>query len=322
VALLGPADFFGATSLLTWRSSPASVAALEDGELLVINRDDILQALPAGSPGREELSKVIAQRQALLEGAATRLNHAKTDRADVISLYSPKGGVGRTTIALNLAASIARENAGDVVLFDMSLPYNHAALLAGLAPSSSLARVSEAQERFDELLKSALVYHVAGFFVLSAALTPEEADLVNPALLERAISVLRRQFSYIVVDLSTTLSDPVLAVLERSDQVVLVAVPEFSIMKDLIQIKRVLLEVLQLPLGRLHLVANHRNATSRIGRREIESIVGLDVDHEIRFDGSRPEEAALQGNILAVSDPSSQLTKGVAGLARALSDRR
>jgi pilus assembly protein CpaE len=217
---------------------------------------------------------------------------------------------------------MARGNAGDVLLFDMSLPYNHAALLAGLAPSSSLARVADSQERFDELLKSALVYHRAGFFVLSAALTPEEADLVTPALLERALGVLRRQFAYVLVDLSTTLSEPVLAVLERSDQVVLVAVPEFSVMKDLIQVKRILLEVLQLPLARIHLIANHRNATSRIGRREIESIVGLAVDHEVRFDGGRPEEAALQGEILAVSDPSSQLTKGVAALARTLSDQR
>jgi pilus assembly protein CpaE len=318
VAMLGPADVFGATSVLTQRSSPASVVALEDGSLLAVDRDDLLRALPADAPSRQELSKVVAQRQALLEGAVTRVGHGPSDRAQVISVYSPKGGVGRTTIALNVAAAIARDHTGDVLLIDLSLPYNHAALLAGLAPSSSVARLSDVQERFEDFLQSAVVYHPSGLLVLSAALTPEDGDLVTAPLLERTIAVLRRQFSYIVVDLGMTLSEPVLTILEGSDDVLLLAVPEFSMMKDLIQVKRILLDVLQLPLGRVRLVVNHRNASYRIGRTEIETIVGMQVELEIRFDGQRPEEAALQGQILALSEPASPLARAAERLARAL----
>jgi DNA-binding response OmpR family regulator/Flp pilus assembly CpaE family ATPase len=321
VAMLGTTDFFGAASVLTKAPSAANVVALEDGELLVVQRQYVLNAVPSDSPAGEELRKVVAQRQVLLRGAGTRAGHAASDRADLISIYSPKGGAGRTTIALNLAAAIGRQHRGDALLVDLSLPYNQAALLAGLAPSTSLARLWNTQDRFEELLESALVYHSNGFLVLSTALTPEEADLLTAPLLERAIAVLRRQFSHIVVDLGTTLSDPALNMLEASEHVFLVAVPEFSMMKDLIQAKRILLDVLQLPLGRVHLVVNHRHGSYRIGRREIETIVGMPVEHEIRFDGQRPEEAALRGQILAGSDPASTLTKAVVGMARALIER-
>ena len=92
-------------------------------------------------------------------------------------------------------------------------------------------------------------------------------------------------------------------------------------MKDLIQVKRILQDVLHVAIGRVHLVVNNRIASYRIGRREIETVVGLTVESEFRFDGHRPEEAALQGEILALSDPSDPLAKAAAGLARTLTDR-
>src|SRR5439155_2334554 len=116
-----------------------------------------------------------------LGGTTTRITHSVSHQARLVATYSPKGGVGKTTLALNLAAALAHQNRGDVLLLDLSLPFNHAALLANLAPSTCLARLADLEQGFEERLESAVVYHPTGFLLLSTALTPEEADLVTPA---------------------------------------------------------------------------------------------------------------------------------------------
>src|SRR5487761_797021 len=143
VALLGEADFFGAVSVLTGELATATVTASEDSTLVKLSRDDLLAALMPGSEARAQLESVAEQRRALLASMHSRTTIAAGDTARFVSFYSPKGGVGKTTLALNLAAALARDHRGEVVLVDLSLPYNHAALLAQLAPSTSLARLAD-----------------------------------------------------------------------------------------------------------------------------------------------------------------------------------
>ena len=316
VALLGEADFFGAVSVLTGEPAAATVTAREDSALVKISRDDLLAALVPGSEARAQLESVAEQRRELLASIHSRITTAAGDAARFVSLYSPKGGVGKTTLALNLAASLARNHRGQVVLVDFSLPYNHAALLAQLAPSTSLARLADIGTDFDERLLSALVHHSDGFLLLSTALAAEEADLVTPALVSRALAVLKPQFDYLVFDLGVVLSEVALSVLEQSQVVFVVATPELLIVKDLIQVYGILHDVLRLAAGHIHLVVNHRASAATVGRREMKKLLGVEIAVEIRHDGRRPEQAALKGEILAVSTSRSPIAKAAASLAR------
>ena len=322
VALLGEADFFGAVSVLTGEPAAATVTAREDSTLVKISRDDLLAALVPGSEARAQLESVVEQRRALLKDIHSRSTIAAGDAARFVSLYSPRGGVGKTTLALNLAASLARDHRAEVVLVDLSLPYNHAALLARLAPSTSLARLADIGTDFDERLLSALVHHPAGFLLLSTALTPEEADLVTPALLDQALAVLKAQFGYLVFDLGVGLSEVALSVLEQSRVVFVVATPELLIVKDLTQLYGIFHGVLKLAAGHVHLVVNHRASTATVGRREMEKLLGVEIAVEIRHDGRRPEEAALKGDILALSASRSPIAKAAAAFTRLVEEPR
>jgi pilus assembly protein CpaE len=312
---LGEAEFFGAISTVTREPAAATVTALEDSLLVRIAREDLLAELAAGSDSMAQLESVVKQRQQLLDRSLTRKKQTAKE-ALVVAMYSPKGGVGKTTLALNLAASLARERRGQVLLVDFSLPYNHAAVLAHLVPSTSLARLADMGADFDDRLRSAMLPHPAGFLLLPTVLSPEEADLITPALVSQTLTTLSSQFAFIVVDLGVALSEVALSVLEKSGEVIVVGTAELLIVKDLISFYAILRDVLGLADGQIHLVVNHRSADVTLAGREVGRFLGVKTEVEIRHDGLRPEEAAIRGEILAVSAPNSPIAKAADELAR------
>jgi Flp pilus assembly CpaE family ATPase/CheY-like chemotaxis protein len=315
LARLGEAEFFGAISTATREPAAATVTALEDSLLMRIAREDLLAELAPGSEATAQLESVVKQRQQLLDRSLTRKKQT-AGAAQVVAMYSPKGGVGKTTLALNLAASLARERRGQVLLVDFSLPYNHAAVLAHLVPSMSLARLADMGDDFDDRVRSAMLPHTAGFLLLPTVLSPEEADLITPALVSRTLTTLSSQFAFIVVDLGVALSEVALSVLESSQTVFVVATAELLIVKDLINVYTILRDVLGLADGQIHLVVNHRSADAAVAGRELGGFLGVKTAVEIRHDGLRPESAAIRGEILAVSDLNSPIAKGADELAR------
>lgn len=317
LARLGEAEIFGAVSIQTREPAAATVTALEDSVLIKIAREDLLAELVPGSEATTELESLVKQRRLLLDKSLTRKKQA-AGAAEVVALYSPKGGVGKTTLALNLAASVARKHRGEVVLVDFSLPYNHAAFLAHLVPSTSLARLADASADFDERVMSAMLPHKAGFMVLPTVLSPEEADLITPELVSRTLATLTSQFAFVVVDLGIALSEVTLAVLENSRSVLVVATAELLIVKDLINLYAILRDVLGLVDGQIHLIVNHRSADVTLAGRELGGLLGVRVAVEIRNDGPRPEEAAIRGEIMAVSAVNSPIGKAAAEIARLL----
>ncbi len=308
VARLGEADFFGAISILTKEPAAATVTALEDSQLVRIPRGDLFAEMAPGTEAMDQLESVVKQRRQLLERSHTRKKRT-AGAAQIVAMYSPKGGVGKTTLALNLAASLARGHRGEVLLVDFSLPYNHAAVLAHLVPSTCLARLADMGADFDERLRSALLPHSSGFLLLPTVLSPEEGDLITPALVSRTLTALSSQFAYIVVDLGIALSEVVLEVLERSSAVFVVATAELLIVKDLINVYAILRNVLGIADGQIHLVVNHRSADANLAGRELAGFLGVGIAVEIRHDGLRPEEAAIRREILAVSATNSPIAK-------------
>ena len=155
--------------------------------------------------------------------------------------------------------------------------------------------------------------------ILPGALKPEEGDEVTPELINRAISVLRRTFRYIVVDLGVTISDSTLALLDLTQHMVLVVAPELSALKSAADAIDILLQI-GTPDDRLSVVLNNRTAKPAVTRDAVLRKLKRAVDVEVAFDGIKPEQAALDGAILSVTDPKSEVTRGSNALA-ALIDR-
>jgi pilus assembly protein CpaE len=201
------------------------------------------------------------------------------------------------------------------LLLDLDFPYTHAALLAGLVPTTSLARLADVPpESFEEALLSAVLYHSGGPMILAGSLRPEEADEVTPDLVTRAIGVLRKTFRYIVVDLGVTITDTTLALLDLTQHIVLVAAPELSALKSAADAIDILLK-LGTPHDRLSVVLNNRSVKPAVTRSAVERMLKRKVDIEVGFDYSRPDQAAVNGEILSITNPRSEITKGADALA-------
>jgi pilus assembly protein CpaE len=239
--------------------------------------------------------------------------------ARTIAVYSPKGGSGKSTLAVNLAAALARANEDDVLLVDLALPYNHAALLARLSPTSCLARTAHLEAAgFEMALRGNMVRHESGFMVLSTALRPEEADVITTELVTRTLEIAGRMFRFIVFDLGIALSDPVLTALEVADHIVPVVTPELTSMKDCSQFLEILTQVLHVPASSVHLTVNRRTPDPGMTRADVERVLGQKVAVEVAYDGARPEQAALRGEFLVLTQPRSGIARGTAQLAESL----
>src|SRR5204862_7589853 len=129
-----------------------------------------------GSKQLDDLRNVATQRQAKLRHLADRAS-AEVPRgsARTIAVYSPKGGSGKSTVAVNLAGLLARRAPGHVLLFDLALPYNDCPLLTRLTPTTCLARFSDAGPARRDLLSSALLSHPVSFLNVPAAAVPPQA---------------------------------------------------------------------------------------------------------------------------------------------------
>src|SRR5229473_1148579 len=283
---------------------------IETGRCRVIVRDTVFL---------DELRRLANQRYRTFADTAVQAAWGMLlGEATVVGLYSPKGGSGGTCLALNLVGCLSRSNPGQVVLLDLDFPYSHAALLAGLVPTSCLARMAATPtEAFEESLLSTILYHSGGPMILPGALRPEESDDVTPDLIARAVTVLRKTFRYVVVDMGIAIDDSTLAVLDLTQHVIVITAPELSAVKsaaDAIDILR----KLGTPDDRLTVVLNNRSAKPAVMKTAVERTLRRSVDVEVAFDGSKPDEAALTGTILSLTDPRSEITRGARALAEIL----
>jgi Flp pilus assembly CpaE family ATPase len=204
-------------------------------------------------------------------------------------------------------------------LLDLGLPYNHAALIANLVPTSSLAaQDAAADHELEELLLSACIHHPVGMMVLSGALRVEQSELVTPELVQRALAALRRNFNYIVIDMGVSMSETALGVIERAGNVLLVLTPELTSMKDGKELIEIFQSVLSIPSGNIKVVLNHPRAGSLVTRSLVEATLGHAVDFELDHDGDRCDRAAVTGNLLIMSAPASPLAKRLKAMAGSL----
>jgi MinD-like ATPase involved in chromosome partitioning or flagellar assembly len=317
VAVLSEGDFFGEAACVLGKPQQASAYAQTECSLLAIDKQG-LHAVMAGSTTADldELRRFAEQRVGLFGDISVQATWGQLlEEAAVIGVYSPKGGSGGTCISLNLVGALARRYPGEVLLLDLDFPYSHSALLAGLIPSSCLARMANVPaDPFEEVLLSAILYSGSGPMILPGALRPEEADEVTPDLVTRAIATLRKTFRYIVVDLGVTITDSSLALFDLTQHVVLVTAPDLSAVKssaDAIEI----FNQLGTPDDRLTVVLNHRAEKPAVTKAAVERSLRRSVDVEILYDGVRPEQAALDGVILSTSNPKSEIARGTEALA-------
>lgn len=187
----------------------------------------------AGVMAREERSKSSQAFPAQAVGTGQASIASSVAFGKVITVYSPKGGTGCTTIATNLAVSLNNEET-PAVLVDANLQFGDVAIFLNEQGKNSIVDLAPRADELDpEIVDSVLIKHAtSGIKVLPAPHRPEEAESVTGDQLLKVLDYLCRLYSYVVVDASTELSDVTLSIIDASDLVVLITTQDIPALKN------------------------------------------------------------------------------------------
>jgi pilus assembly protein CpaE len=206
-------------------------------------------------------------------GSAENMNQG---RGRVITVMSPKGGVGKTTIATNIAVGLAKSSPMSVVILDLDLQFGDVASGLMMKPDHSI--VDAVRGPMDALsLKTYLVPHPTKLYALCAPLNPADADQVSAEQVGDLVARLASEFQYVVIDTSPGLGEHVLAALDQATDVVWVCGMDLPSIRGLRSGLEILGELDMLPEHR-HVVVNMADRKSGITVQDIEATISVPID--------------------------------------------
>jgi pilus assembly protein CpaE len=266
--------------------------------------DDVREALTrAGSAAarRRATSTIIAQRE-------------EAPRGRIITVMSPKGGAGKTTVATNLATRLALSAPGRVAIVDLDLQFGDVASALGLGPQATIADAARLGSQLDSTaLKVFLEPHPSGLYALVGPHFPAEAEEVSAVTVGEMMEILAEEFDYVVIDTAAGLDEFALSAAERADDLVLVCVTDVPSVRGL---RKALdaIDLLGMTKARRHLVLNRSDDKVGLSAADIEATIGVPVEASIPT--SRSIQIAVnQGAPVVQSDPRSAAGKAMASLA-------
>ena len=239
----------------------------------------------------------------------------------VFTVFSPKGGVGKTTVAVNLAVALARAHPGSVALLDLSLTFSHTTLLLNLTPRSTLSATTAGSLRgmgLEEMSYYLSVHPSSSLRVLAGAMRPEEGEMVTGEMARVAIEQLRRHFAYVVIDTESYFSDPVLGALEASDRILLLCSPEITALRDVRECQRILDQVVHVPRNRVLYLMNYLFPFKALSKEQFQEALRQELFSELPYSAESPVKAALRGEALVETQSGSPLARSLQRLATVL----
>lgn len=287
--------------------------------------DDLISAIKrAGEMAHSERSKG-AKQQMVVSGSGGMLGtipgFAPTTKGKIIVVYSPKGGVGCTTVAVNLAIALNNEDTR-TVLVDGNLQFGDVAVFVNEQGKNTILDIAPRVDDLDnEILDEILVKHEAsGIRILAAPQKPEYAEKVSSEQFLKVLQFLQNIYFYVVVDISSILTDIVLSTIELSDVVVLLTTQEIPAIKN----ARAFLDILQ-TLGidkeRVVFAMNRFDKRISISPERISENLKYEIVATIPFDEKIAITAVNRGVPFMLDNKSQPIGRGILSLAEAVRAR-
>jgi pilus assembly protein CpaE len=203
----------------------------------------------------------------------------------IVAVYSPKGGVGTTTIATNIAIIAAQKPSHRVVLVDLDLQFGGVATHLNLNPKQTIADVvrDEAALREPELLRTYAMRHDSGLHVLAAPSTPAAAELITPDHVAHLIGTLAEAYDAVVIDAGSTLDERALNVFEAAETILLPVYPEIAALKAMHALLDYLNEAGSIGM-KATFVLNNVFAREILKPRDIEAALGTRITLDLPYD--------------------------------------
>jgi len=236
----------------------------------------------------------------------------------VITVFSGKGGVGKTMIAVNLAVALSQRPTTKVAIVDADIQFGDVALFLNLLPRSTIADVLSDVDHLDEKILSAYMTVFNGSIqVLAAPLRPEQAEMVSGSLLGAVLHQLRKSFDYIVVDTAAAFNEVGIAALDASDTVLVVAALDLPSVKN----TKLALEILQ-SLGyaeeKLQVIVNCSHSHGGIEPKEVAESLKREVVATVPTDGKTVVDSINKGLPFVAAQPETLIAQSIMAVARKL----
>jgi pilus assembly protein CpaE len=260
-------------------------------------REAFEQALDAA--GRRKNALTLAD-----TGAASR---------HVICVLAPKGGTGKTTVSTNLAAGLALEAPGEVVIIDLDFQFGDVASALRMTPEATFADITRSTEAVDvTTVKMYLTATDAGLYALCAPDSPVEADAITPQQVQHVVSLLASEFRYVIIDTGSGLDEGTLSVLKLCTDILLLTstdVPSVRATRKEVE----MLDLLGVTDQTRHFVINRADARVGLPVSEVEATVGMEA--HVTIPSSRAVPISVnQGTPILVADRRSTAGDAMAQL--------
>ena len=238
-------------------------------------------------------------------------------RGQILTVFSPKGGTGKTVTATNLAASFAKNEKKRTLLLDLDLQFGDAAIMLGLEPEKTVYDLVVAPGELDtEKLAGYTTRHTSGLDVLPAPLRPEDAELVTEMKITRLLEVARESFDVIVVDTSPFFHGPMLATLDRTDELIVLCGLDVPTLKN-VKLSLHTLDLLSFPANKMKYVLNRSNSKVGMKKSEVEQALDVKIDFEVPSDRAVPL-AVNRGIPPVVADAGSDFSRSIRAMSKGL----
>lgn len=236
----------------------------------------------------------------------------------VVTVYSGRGGTGKTTIAVNLAVSLAllgRRTA----LIDLCLNFGDASMLMNINAKDTISELVQEKNAFTiDDIKSFCMQHVSGVSVLCAPGSPENGEYVTSRHVESLINQMRPYYDFILLDLPCDLSDCTLSTFENADDIILVSRKDISNLRASKQVMEVLTTLQQQEKVKFILNADHK---SIINKKDFEKILGIPVDYVLPEDQKSAQICLERGMPFVMELPRTAIAREVRKIARSWIDK-
>ena len=278
--------------------------------------DELISAIRrAGAMAQTERSKSVQVQVAPIAGNTAALMGYGVPKGKIVTIYSPKGGTGCTTLAVNLALTLNNEDTR-VALVDGNLQFGDVAVFINEQGKNTIIDLAPRAEELDpEIVEEVMLKHASsGLHVLAAPSRPEYAEKVSSGQFAKVLEYLRQIYAYVIVDTPTLLTDSTLSAIDVSDLIILVTTQDIPSIKNC-RLFLDLLQTLGIERDRILFVMNRYDKRINITPDRVTENLKQEVAAVIPLDEQTVTKAVNRGVPFVLESKNQPASRGVFSLA-------
>ncbi|MGZ4453067.1 MAG: AAA family ATPase [Nocardioides sp.] len=241
-----------------------------------------------------------------------------TEHGKLVTVFSPKGGVGKTTLAVNLALALTAKGTKTVCLVDLDLSFGDVAITLQLFPARTIADAVHMESGLEfAVLEPILTPYKDGLSALVAPVQPDAKDTIPASLVGRTLGLLKANFDYVVVDTAPAFDEYVLQAFDETDELLLVTTLDIPTLKN-VKVAVETLDLLNFPKSKRRLVLNRADDKVGLTADKVESTLGMKIGTAIPT-STQVAHATNSGEPIISAQPKHSVSSAITALANGLS---